>query len=82
MRKASQRRAAKRVRSAPGKPAPRKPARGAAQGADFCALAQAALKRGEQDAISDKQLQRVLFRLLIKSSATATCSNVCKSMKT
>jgi hypothetical protein len=46
---------AKRVRAAH-----RKPARGAPQGGDFCGLAQAALKRGEPDAISDKELQRVL----------------------
>jgi hypothetical protein len=39
--------------------APRKAARGAPQG-DFCAAAQAALKRGEPDAITDKELQRVL----------------------
>jgi len=39
---------------------PRKPPRGAAEGADFCALAKEALKRGEPDAISDKALQRVL----------------------
>jgi hypothetical protein len=39
-----------------------KPARNgaSAKAADFCALARAALKRGEPDAISDKTLQRVL----------------------
>jgi hypothetical protein len=39
-----------------------KPARNGAcaKSADFCALARAALKRGEPDAVSDKTLQRVL----------------------
>jgi hypothetical protein len=36
---------------------PRKPARTAA---DFCALARAALKRGEPDAITDRRLQEVM----------------------
>jgi hypothetical protein len=43
----------------PAKPG-RKPARQAAPTADFCAVARAALKRGEPDAISDKALQQVL----------------------
>ena len=38
----------------------RKPARGDAKTADFCAAARDALKRGEPDAISDKVLQQVL----------------------
>jgi hypothetical protein len=37
---------------------PRKPARRTA--ADFCALARAALKRGEPDAITDRRLQEVM----------------------
>jgi hypothetical protein len=42
-------RAAKPVRNGAG-----------AKAADFCALARAALKRGEPDAVSDKTLQQVL----------------------
>jgi hypothetical protein len=38
--------------------AKRRPARGAA--VDFCALARAALKRGEPDAITDRRLQEVM----------------------
>jgi hypothetical protein len=55
MAKALQRTATKRT----GK-ARRTPARGAREGADFCAAARAALKRGEPDAISDRALQQVL----------------------
>ena len=55
MAKALQRKAVKRT----GKPS-RKPARGDAKAADFCAAARNALKRGEPDAISDKVLQQVL----------------------
>jgi len=55
MPKASQRGMPKRA----GK-ASRKPARAIAPRADFCALARDALKRGEPDAISDKNLQEVL----------------------
>jgi hypothetical protein len=52
---------AKAVQRKPGKRAA-KPARDGAnaKAADFCALARAALKRGEPDAVSDKTLQRVL----------------------
>jgi hypothetical protein len=42
-----------------GKPS-RKISRRAAAPTDFCAVASAALKRGEPDAISDKTLQQVL----------------------
>jgi hypothetical protein len=42
-----------------GKPSRKVPRRGVAA-ADFCAVARAALKRGEPDAISDHTLQRVL----------------------
>jgi len=38
----------------------RKPARPPAPAKDFAALARAALKRGEPDAVSDKTLQQVL----------------------
>jgi hypothetical protein len=55
MTKASPRKVAKRA----GKPA-RKLKRNGAPRADFCALARAALKRGEPDAVSDKTLQQVL----------------------
>jgi hypothetical protein len=55
MPKASPRRISKRA----GKPS-RKPARAISPRADFCALARDALKRGEPDAISDKNLQDVL----------------------
>jgi hypothetical protein len=51
----SRQKATKRVRKAS-----RKPARAVAQHPDFCALARDALKRGEPDAISDKNLQEVL----------------------
>jgi hypothetical protein len=40
--------------------ASRKPVRANSPRADFCALARDALKRGEPDAISDKNLQDVL----------------------
>jgi hypothetical protein len=55
MAKAGQRKAAR-----PGGKPGRKVARSGTGGADFCAAARAALKRGEPDAISDKQLQQVL----------------------
>jgi hypothetical protein len=55
MRKAVQRKAAKRV----GKSS-RRVARHDVKSADFCAAARDALKRGEPDAISDKTLQQVL----------------------
>ena len=55
MAKTLQRKSAKRT----AKPA-RAPARGAVAGADFCAAARDALKRGEPDAISDQALQQVL----------------------
>jgi hypothetical protein len=55
MAKAAQRKAAKRA----GK-ASRKSVAGGTPAADFCARARAALKAGEPDAISDKQLQQVL----------------------
>jgi hypothetical protein len=55
MAKTLQRKTAKRT----SKPA-RVPRRGAGEGADFCAAARDALKRGEPDAISDQALQQVL----------------------
>ena len=55
MPRATQRKAAKRA----GKPSRKVPRRGVAA-ADFCAVARAALKRGEPDAISDHTLQQVL----------------------
>jgi hypothetical protein len=42
-----------------GKPR-RAPARAIVAGADFCAAARNALKRGEPDAISDRALQQIL----------------------
>jgi hypothetical protein len=56
MARALHRRAARRA----GKPSQKKPARNGARAGDFCAVARAALKRGEPDAISDKTLQQVL----------------------
>jgi hypothetical protein len=55
MPKTAQRKAPKRAAKASGRPA-----RTVAPRADFCTAARAALKRGEPDAISDKQLQQVL----------------------
>ncbi len=55
MSRALKRKAAKRT----GKPR-RALARAAVPGADFCAAARDALKRGEPDAISDRALQQVL----------------------
>jgi hypothetical protein len=55
MSKTPQRKAVKRA----GKPV-RAPSRNGLKSADFCAVARAALKRGEPDAISDRTLQQVL----------------------
>jgi len=46
--------------AAKAKVAPRRAKKTAAKNADFCAVANDALKRGEPDAISDKTLQQVL----------------------
>jgi hypothetical protein len=51
--------AARRARK-PSREPSRKPARVRPKPADFCAAARDALKRGEPDAISDKDLQNVL----------------------
>ena len=59
MSRAATRALPRRARKRAGKPA-RKTVRSAAQAKDFCAVARAALKRGEPDAISDKTLQQVL----------------------
>jgi hypothetical protein len=55
MAKPLQRKTVKRI----GKTS-RMPVRGTIAGADFCAAARDALKRGEPDAISDRSLQQVL----------------------
>jgi hypothetical protein len=60
MPKIAQRRRPKRGAKAKRKPARGRPARTRAQAANFCARAREALRRGEPDAISDKNLQDVL----------------------
>ena len=54
-----QRKAARRTALPQRKPV-RTQSRPAAPGADFCAVARAAIKRGDPDAVSDRALQQVL----------------------